>query len=371
MSNFTTISCESCGAELSLPKGDTSITCGFCDTLNKPDLENLKPQNKTKVMMFNAVESDNWEEVGKYATQLLEDDPSDYESWFYKGASAGWVSRHIDDPSKEMMNCFRNAFANSSKEDTEEVIELFATKGVDLLDALARGSRGFAQEHGYLDVGDMLSNSWQADIMNGHISKIFGFLKCAHLLTEINRKDKVDKLNPAIDAYFLKLSSYLYTKIPFEGTFTNKNPFNLMDATFQFVYDPDSEIGLEIEPRIDEIIDTYKNGGYEQDLLDNYGLTESNFESPRAGTEDPEAGGGGCFVATAVYGTEDHFDLIVLRSFRDNFLSNYYLGKKFIASYYKYGPNFARKVSKSSFLKGVFSPLVNLGVIIVRYFKIG
>ena len=101
MSNFTTISCESCGAELSLPKGDTSITCGFCDTLNKPDLENLKPQNKTKVMMFNAVESDNWEEVGKYATQLLEDDPSDYESWFYKGASAGWVSRHIDDPSKQ------------------------------------------------------------------------------------------------------------------------------------------------------------------------------------------------------------------------------------------------------------------------------
>ena len=321
--------------------------------------------------MFNAVESDNWEEVAKYATQLLEEDPSDYESWFYKGASAGWVSRHIDDPSKEMMNCFRNAFANSSKEDTQEVIELFATKGVELLDALARGSRGFAQEHGYLNVGDMLMNGWQADTMNGHISKIFGFLKCAHLLTEINRKDKVDKLNPAIDAYFLKLSSYLYTKIPFEGTITKKNPFNLMDTTFQFVYDPNSEIGLEIEPRIDEIIDTYKNGGYEQDLLDNYGLTESNFESPRTGTEDPEAGGGGCFVATAVYGTEDHFDLIVLRSFRDNFLSNYYLGKKFIASYYKYGPNFARKVSKSSFLKGVFSPLVNLGVIIVRYFKIG
>ena len=290
MSNFTIISCESCGAELSLPKGDTSITCGFCDTLNKPDLENLKPQNKTKVMMFNAVESDNWEEVGKYATQLLEDDPSDYESWFYKGASAGWTSRHIDDPSKEMMNCFRNAFANSSKEDIQEVIELFATKGVDLLDALARGSRAFAQEHGYMDVGDLLSNGWVVDTMNGHISKIFGFLKCAHLLTEINRKDKVEKLNPAIDAYFLKLSGYLYTAVYFDGKSTNKNPFNLTDATFQFVYDPESEIGLEIEPRIDEIVDTHKNGGYEQDLLDKYGLTESNFSSPRSGQKEVDTG---------------------------------------------------------------------------------
>lgn len=283
MSNFTTISCESCGAELSLPKGDTSITCGFCDTLNKPDLENLKPQNKTKVMMFNAVESDNWEEVGKYATQLLEDDPSDYESWFYKGASAGWVSRHIDDPSKEMMNCFRNAFANSSKEDMQEVIELFATKGVDLLDALARGSRGFAQKHGF-------SVDWQADTMNGHISKIFGFLKCAHLLTEINRKDKVDKLNPAIDAYFLKLANYLYTPIYFDGHLINENPFDLSAYGFPLAYSSHSEIGLEIEPRIDEIIDTYKNGGYEQDLLDNYGLTESNFESPRSGQKEVDTG---------------------------------------------------------------------------------
>ena len=79
---FTEFSCESCGANLSLPKGKTSITCGFCDTLNKPDLKNVKPKNKTKILMYNAVEATKWEEVSKYATTLLEEDPSDFQSWF-------------------------------------------------------------------------------------------------------------------------------------------------------------------------------------------------------------------------------------------------------------------------------------------------
>ncbi len=298
---FTEFSCESCGANLSLPKGKTSITCGFCDTLNKPDLKNVKPKNKTKILMYNAVEATNWEEVSKYATTLLEEDPSDFESWFYKGAAAGWVSRHIDDPSNEILSCFRNAFANAPKENINEVVEMFATKGVDLLDALARGSRSFAQEHGYTSVGSLAHDGWDQDTMNGHISKIYGFIKCAKLLTDINRKDKVEKLNPAIDAFYLKITAYLYTSVYFEGQFTNKNPFNIMDATFQYVYSPESEFGLEIEPRIDEIVEAYENNAYEQDQLDLYGLGQDDFLNPRSGStssdtgmENPMGGFGGC-----------------------------------------------------------------------------
>ena len=47
--------------------------------------------------------------------------------------------------------------------------------------------------------------------------------------------------------------------------------------------------------------------------------------------EDDESGG--CFIATAVYEGDDHFNLIVLRSFRDNFLDNYHYGKRFISFY--------------------------------------
>ena len=210
--------------------------------------------------------------------------------------------------------------------------------------------------------------------MNGHVSKIIGYIDVAYMLTEINRNDRVEKLNPSIDALFLKLFAYLHTAVRFEGVFTKKNPFNITDATFQFVYDPTSEMGMRWEPRVDEIIETYKNGGYDSDSLDVNELSEASFNNPRAGdTSDDQvsAAAGGCFIATAVYGGEDHFNLIVLRSFRDNFLKNYYLGRSFIGFYYKYGPKLAKKVVDSKLLKSLFTPLVELGVFVVKLFRLG
>jgi LSD1 subclass zinc finger protein len=372
--NHINLNCESCGADLSIKKGEASVTCGFCSTLNKPTAENQSPTNKQKTMLFNAAESDNWEEVSKYATSILEEDPSDYEAWFYKGAAAGWTSRHIDDPSKEISNCFRNAFANSDDESLDAVLEMLGTKGVELLLALARGSRNFAQQHGYLNVGDMLHNSWRGDTMNGHISKVFGFIDSAFLLTQINRNERVAKLNPALDAVFLKLFAFLHTEVSFEGVMTKKNPFNLIASTFTFVFDPDSDLGAKWTPRVDEILTAFKNSAYSDEDLGVYDLSEQDFSDPRHGDQQEAAaagGGGGCFIATAVYEDDNHFNLIVLRSFRDNTLRRFYIGRKFIRLYYAHGPSLANGVKKSKTLKAFFTPLVELGVIIVKVFKIG
>ena len=83
------------------------------------------------------------------------------------------------------------------------------------------------------------------------------------------------------------------------------------------------------------------------------------------------AGGGGCFIATVVYENDNHLDLIVLRSFRDNFLRNYKFGRDFIKSYYSFGPKLAINISKSDVLKSLFKPLVIIGVKIIKAFRIG
>ena len=369
--NFTNLNCESCGADIALPKGESSIKCGFCGTLNKPSAESQKPSSKQRTLMINAVDSENWEDVGKYATILLEEDPSDYEAWFYKGASAGWTSRNIDDPSKEILNSFRNAFANSSDESLNDAMDMLGSKGSTLILALARGSRNFAQEHGYFNTGDIFSSGWQADTMNGHINKIFGYINVGHLLTEINRNDRVDSLNPALDAVFIKLYAFLYTSVRFNDVMTVKNPFNLSATTWSFTYDPDSEFGLKWLPRVEEILEAYKNKAYSEESLEKYGLSDADFQDPRIGDAVEAEAAGGCFVATAVYGDEDHFNLIILRSFRDNFLRQYSIGRSFIAFYYEHGPKLANKVKESNLLKAIFTPLVETGVRMVRYFKLG
>ncbi|MFB6230483.1 MAG: CFI-box-CTERM domain-containing protein [Salinibacter sp.] len=55
--------------------------------------------------------------------------------------------------------------------------------------------------------------------------------------------------------------------------------------------------------------------------------------------EKPSAG---CFIATAVYGSYDHPNVIRLRRFRDEVLRQSILGRVFIRVYYRYGPTAAR-----------------------------
>lgn len=47
----------------------------------------------------------------------------------------------------------------------------------------------------------------------------------------------------------------------------------------------------------------------------------------------------GCYIATMVYGDYDHPQVLVLRKFRDDFLSKTKLGRSFIKLYYQYSPS--------------------------------
>lgn len=58
-----------------------------------------------------------------------------------------------------------------------------------------------------------------------------------------------------------------------------------------------------------------------------------------------EAGGkGGCFIATACYGSYDAPEVAILRKYRDEKLSKTFLGRSFIRAYYRYSPYIANMI---------------------------
>jgi len=73
--------------------------------------------------------------------------------------------------------------------------------------------------------------------------------------------------------------------------------------------------------------------------------TEFNLNLERRG------GGGGCFIATAAYGTSTAHEINVLRSFRDNVLMKESAGRNFISLYYRVSPTIAKIISKSETLR--------------------
>lgn len=65
-----------------------------------------------------------------------------------------------------------------------------------------------------------------------------------------------------------------------------------------------------------------------------------------------------CFIATAVYGSDMTFQVIVLRSFRDQVLRRYILGKWFIAAYDNVFPPLARFIENKPLIKNIVRRLV-------------
>lgn len=75
---------------------------------------------------------------------------------------------------------------------------------------------------------------------------------------------------------------------------------------------------------------------------------------------------GGCYIATYVYGDYNSPEVLTLRLFRDNFLSQYALGRFFIKEYYIISPKLIAKYSENMFFKRIAKVLVSCLVRLVK-----
>jgi len=81
---------------------------------------------------------------------------------------------------------------------------------------------------------------------------------------------------------------------------------------------------------------------------------------------------GGCFVATAVFGTPNAPEVAVLSAFRDRYLMTTVLGCRFVRAYYRISPALAARLERSRVAKtivreGVILPLVRLVKVCWRF----
>lgn len=74
---------------------------------------------------------------------------------------------------------------------------------------------------------------------------------------------------------------------------------------------------------------------------------------PQKGPSAPQPDGGGCYIATAVYGSYDAPEVLVLRSFRDQVLRKHWFGRCFIKAYYFLSPPIAERLKDARRINGL------------------
>ncbi len=69
-----------------------------------------------------------------------------------------------------------------------------------------------------------------------------------------------------------------------------------------------------------------------------YGYEEGRRKAQRSSGSGSNGSSGGCYVATAVYGSYDCPEVWTLRRFRDNYLQRFAAGRAFVRFYYAVSP---------------------------------
>jgi len=86
-----------------------------------------------------------------------------------------------------------------------------------------------------------------------------------------------------------------------------------------------------------------------------YSIT-ANFE--KSSTPPPWGSGGGCFIATAAYGTSTAKQLDVLREFRDGVLLKSTVGSHFVTLYYQFSPPIANVIAGNELVRTLVRELL-------------
>jgi len=86
-----------------------------------------------------------------------------------------------------------------------------------------------------------------------------------------------------------------------------------------------------------------------------------------SGSPESSGSGGGCFIATAAYGSYAEGHVLILTKFRDQYLLLNGMGRSLIRLYYRYSPRLAASINERDSLRSVarmgLSPLVGLSVL--------
>lgn len=154
--------------------------------------------------------------------------------------------------------------------------------------------------------------------------------------------------------FILTFSLEIHTnEYEYDGTNRLKQVTYDNGIVVSYEYDADGNI-TQVSPTESSSVDDNSNGS---------GAGSAPITDNASDTKAEDKGdGGGCFIATAAYGSYFMPKVKVLRTFRDEHLLTNVAGQYFVKQYYQYSPPIANYISEREWVKtgvrGVLTPVV-------------
>ncbi len=306
--------CQSCGTKYSVEEAKKMMVEGTVDVKGTVKIDTSTELQNLYQIARRAKDSDNSELAGKYYDQILVKDPSSWEANFYVVYFKAMSCRIIEITSaaNSITNCIPpvlDLVKNNVLDDEEQakvINEIYLRSNI-IAQMLFAGSKS----HLYGMDWEIRSNFNSEHISNGFSAfQILTALACT--LREL-WEDKYEK----VEAECYKEAADLYVEVL-------KSINSPIEETSY-----DSIFGNHL-PLIQKYFPDYK----------------PTFTPKRTSSSS-----GGCYVATAVYGSYDCPEVWTLRRFRDYTLDTTWYGRLFIKTYYAISPTLVKWFGHTEWFK--------------------
>ena len=373
--------CQSCGTKYSVEEAKKMMVEGTVEVAGTVKVDDTAKIDNYYTMAENAYDASNMQEAENYCNKIIEIAPSNYKAWFLKGKAAGWQSTLRNIRIEESVNCFTKAIDNVSEDEVEDIKIEAASEISSLSTALMRLScDNFAKYPSGDNKDDILNNL--------RLVKMYSLLlfdKCEVKPTEFYKK-VARMMNEAVCTAWNKVitEDYQHSEHPskYEWEQFKNRCFACKDIVIEAINLSDDDDQADVQryknlieittKLVDSCSYTYSSGGY---YTKEWSLTDEakkinidnimkyhekikeidpSYEIPQRPDTNSSSNTGGCYVATAVYGSYDCPQVWTLRRFRDYTLAETWYGRAFIHTYYAISPTLVKWFGHTMWFKNMW-----------------
>jgi len=127
--------CQTCGCKYSVEEAKKMMVEGTVQVEGTVHIDNSNNLDSYKELAINEYNSGNTDGAYQYFMKVLEIDPTDYQSLFYKGMCLGWKSTLANPRISEAVAGFQQAYKYIPSEISQKVSELFLSDLINLITA--------------------------------------------------------------------------------------------------------------------------------------------------------------------------------------------------------------------------------------------
>lgn len=309
--------CQSCGVKYSVEEAKRMMIDGTVEVTGVVKIDISSELRNLYEIARRAKDADNSENAEKYYDMILVKDPGSWEANFYVVYFRAMSCKiaGIQSAAISVSNCIESTLnlvkANTGGDEQQKIVtELYARSSL-IAQLLYNGARNHYNDIDY----EIRNNYTQEYLYNVSSAKdilyTFGDY-LIHVFGDTYGITASDAWKKGIDMH-LGYMQLLLDKV------TNKN------------------VIVQYAEKIKKYDETY--------------------QTPAVSTSTESSGG--CYIATAVYGSYDCSEVWVLRRFRDNQLAKTWYGRAFIYAYYVISPTIVKWFGNTNWVKEIWRKPLN------------